>query len=295
MFLIIDFLNVAYRSFYAIRELSTSKGVPTNAVYGFIQCMRRWMAEVKPSHLAIVFDAETPQRRLDLLPEYKSTRPPTPESLIPQLARLSKLMPMLGWPTAFDSLEEADDLAAGIALKAANLGHEVRIGSNDKDFFQIVSPRIKVLRSTPKETVLADEAWVKARWGIDPLQMADFLSLQGDAVDNIPGAPGVGEKTAADLIQRFGSVEGVLASMDQITKPKLKESLQSHADALRRNLKLIRLNPDTRVPPLDDFRLKPPQYDLLLPELAELEFKGLLALYTKESEKTSDSRQAMLF
>lgn len=292
MFLIVDFLNVAYRSFFAIRELSNSKGVPTNAVYGFLQSVRRWREELSPTHLVIALDAETPKRRLDLLPEYKANRPPTPEKLPPQLSRLTELFPLLGWPTAYDSVEEADDLGAAIAIEAARAGHDVRIASNDKDFLQIVGPKIKVLRSTPKETALADESWVRERWGIEPSQVADFLALQGDAVDNIPGAPGVGEKTAADLIKRFGSVEKILAAVDTITKPKLQASLRDHAADLRRNLKLIRLDCHAKLPPLEDFRLQAPRYAPLLQELSELEFKSLHALYTNESRQ---SRQGELF
>ena len=295
MFLLIDFLNVAYRSFFAIKGLSNSKGFPTNAVYGVLQSIRRWLDEWKPTYLAVVLDAETPARRLELLPQYKANRPPPPELLPPQLEMLCKLFPMLGWPTAFNSTEEADDLAAALALKAAKEGHEVRIASNDKDFFQIVSPQIKILRSTPKETLLADEAWLQGRWGIKPEQMADFLALQGDSSDNIPGVPGVGEKTAADLIGRFGSVEKLLASLEKIQRPKLQAALAEHAEAVRRNVKLIRLNPILDIPSLDGFRLQAPQYQPLLQTLSELEFKSLLSFYKNESQKVIQSKQMVLF
>lgn len=295
MFLIVDFLNIAYRSFFAIQSLSNSKGEATNAVYGFLNAMRRWIAELDPTHLAIVLDAEKPTRRLALLPEYKAQRPPTPELLPPQLKRLTEIFPLLGWPTAFDPQEEADDLGAALALMAAKAGHDVRIASNDKDFFQIVGPKIKVLRSTPKETVLADDAWVRGRWGIEPAQVADFLALQGDAVDNIRGVPGVGEKTATQLIQRFGSIEGMLKSLDQVERPKLRASLEVSRDLLRRNQQLIQLHSSREVPPLTDFRLQPPRYELLLEALSGLEFKMLLAHYTKESQHAASPSQGELF
>ncbi len=295
MFLLVDFLNVAYRSFFAIRELSNSKGFPTNAVYGVVQSIRRWLDEWKPTHLAIVLDAETPKRRLELLPQYKANRPPTPDLLPPQLEMLCKLFPMLGWPTAFNSTEEADDLAAALALKAAKEGHEVRIASNDKDFFQIVSPQIKILRSTPKETVLADEAWLQERWRIKPGQVADFLALQGDAVDNIPGVPGVGEKTASDLMGRFGSIEKLLISLQEIQRPKLQAALTENAGIVRRNLELIRLNPISDIPPLNDFRLQEPRYESLLQTLSDLEFKSLFGFYKNESQRTLHSKQMALF
>lgn len=295
MFLIVDFLNVAYRSFFAIRTLTNSKGTPTNAIYGFIQSVRAWSKELKPTHIAIVLDAETPQRRLDLLPEYKAQRPPTPELLPPQLKALTEICPLLGWRTYADPTEEADDLAAALAVAAAAQNHVVRIASNDKDFFQIVGPNIKVLRSTPKETLAADEKWIEERWGILPSQVVDFLALQGDAVDNIPGVKGVGEKTATDLIRRFGSIDNILASLVSIEKPKLRESLAGSAEILKRNVELIRLNPKIEVPPLEDFRLHEPSYEPLLERLEELEFKTLLALYKEQSQRASISRQAELF
>jgi DNA polymerase I len=294
MFLIVDFLNVAYRGFYAIRNLSNSKGEPTNAVYGFIQMMRKWVVDVKPTHLVIVYDGE-PKRRLDLLPEYKSTRAPTPDLLIPQLAKLKEVIPFFGWPTILHDEEEADDLAAAIACAAAKSNFDVRIGSNDKDFLQILSPKIKVLRSTPKETILADEEWLKNRWGITPDQTVDFFALQGDHVDNIPGVPGVGEKTASELIQRFGSIDKILASVDQIKRPKLKASLSESGNVLKRNKELIAVNPISKLPPLEEFRLQRPQYESLLAALSELEFKTLLKVYTDESARSSESRQTMLF
>lgn len=295
MFLIIDFLNVAYRSFFAIQSLSNSRGEATNAIYGFLNATRRWIAELKPTHLAIVLDAEKPERRLALLPEYKAQRPPTPELLPEQLARLTKIFPLLGWPMAYDPQEEADDLGAALACLAAKEGNDVRIASNDKDFFQIVGPKIKILRSTPKETILVDAAWVHARWGIHPTQMIDFLALQGDAVDNIRGVPGVGEKTAMQLIQKFGSIEGVLQSLDQVERPKLRASLEASRDLLKRNQQLIRLHSDREIPPIEDFRLQPPRYESLLEELSKLEFKTLFAHYTKESRLAARPSQGELF
>ncbi len=296
MFLLVDFLNIAYRNFFAIKVLANSKGFPTNAVYGFLQSVRRWMEECKPTHMAIVLDAETPKRRLELLPQYKANRPPTPQALPPQLEALNKLFPLLGWPTVYDPMEEADDLGASLALLAAQKGHEVWIASNDKDFFQIVGPHIKMLRSTPKKIELADEDWIKERWGIKPSQMVDFLALQGDSVDNIPGVAGVGEKTAVELIRRFGSVEKVLACLDKIERPKLCAALAESAKNLRRNLDLIRLNPVKNLPPLEHFCLQEPQYEPLLQMLSELEFKSLFMRYKDESQHTlKGPHQPMLF
>jgi len=295
MFLIVDFLNVAYRSFYAIRSLSNSKGCATNAVYGFIQSMRKWNQELKPTHMAIVLDGETPARRLEILPQYKAQRPPMPDLLPPQLEKLAQLFPLFGWPTAHNPSEEADDLGASLAVLAAKEGHDVRIASNDKDFFQIVGPKIKVLRSTPKETVVADEEWVRKRWDIDSSQVVDFMALIGDSVDNIPGVKGVGEKTSGDLIRRFGSIDKLLASVDQIERPKLRDAIIAQREDILRNINLIRLDTALKTPQVQDFRLKEPQYESLLQALSELEFKSLHATYKSESLRASTPLQGMLF
>lgn len=295
MLLIVDFLNVAYRSFHAIRFLSNSKGESTNAVYGFIQSVRKWIQDTSPTHLAIVIDGESPARRMEIHPEYKANRPPMPELLPKQLERLQAIFPLLGWPVIHDPLDEADDLGASLAVLAAAEGLDVRIGSNDKDFFQIVGPKIKILRSTPKETVLADENWVRERWGIEIHQVVDFFALIGDSVDNIPGVKGVGEKTAAELIKRFGNVEKLLASLDQIEKPKLRESLIQYQDNVRRNKKLVQLDTKLKTPPVQEFRLKQPLYEPLLQALSDLEFKTLHANYKKESERAPSSQQGLLF
>lgn len=295
MLLLVDFLNVAYRSFHAIKALSASDGTPTNAVYGFIQSVRHWLQTVKPTHLAIVFDAETPQRRLEILPSYKANRPPTPEALISQLKILTELFPLLGWPTVLDPLHEADDLGAAIAVAAAAHGETVRIASNDKDFLQIIGPRIRLLRSTPRESVEVDEAWLEKRWGIQPHQVADFFALVGDSVDNIPGAPGVGEKTATELIRQFGSVENLLSHLDEVKRPRVRESLQTSVDAIRRNLKLITRCPVPNLPPVENFRLQPPRYEPLLAALSKMEFKNLYSRYDEERQRTSSGRQGLLF
>jgi DNA polymerase I len=286
--LIVDFLNVAYRGFHAIPHLSNAKGIPTNAVYGFLQIVRKWIQDVKPTHLAILLDAEKPKRRTDLLPDYKAHRPPMPDLLPPQLETLEKLFPLLGWSVFMDPEEEADDLGGALAVKAAAEGFEVRIGSNDKDFLQIVDGRIKVLRSTPKETILVDSGWVQARWGIRPDQVADFLSLLGDSVDNIPGVPGIGEKTASQLIQKYGSIDELISQLETVQREKIRLALQEHSSNLRINQQVIRLNTLCKTPALDHFMIKPPKYDSLLGVLTDLNFKSMAATYRSLQEQSGE-------
>jgi DNA polymerase-1 len=295
MLLIIDFLNIAYRNFFALPALTNSKGRATHATYGVIQSIRRWVKEFRPTHLAIVLEGETPQRRLELLPQYKANRPPTPELLISQLSDMENFFPLLGWPTVMHPTEEADDVGAALAVRAAREGLDVRIASNDKDFLQIVGPKISAVRGVSGNSEIANEEWLEKRWGITPGQVADFLALQGDASDNIPGVPRVGEKTALALIHRFGSVEKLLISLDQIEQPGLKKSLSEHRQQLERNLQIIRLDLAAATPELPHFLLQKPQFDLLIQELEEFEFKSLISEYKKAKEESSAMRQAELF
>jgi DNA polymerase-1 len=294
MLLVVDFLNLAYRSFHAIPRLTSAKGVPTNAVHGFLNSVNRWIGDLAATRVAIVMDGE-PRRRLALLPEYKAQRPPTPPELVTQLGLLTSLFGPLGWAALRREDEEADDLGAALALRAAAEGEEARIASNDKDFLQVVGGRVKVLRGSAKETVLADEAWVREHWGLAPAQVADYLALLGDPVDNIPGVPGVGEKTALDLMKRFGNLDRLAASVSGIERPALRASLQAHLPVAFRNRELVRLRTDAPLPPLDDFCLRAPDYPALLPLLADLDLKSLHARYAKEQEARSAPRQGMLF
>lgn len=294
MLLVVDFLNLAYRSFHAIPRLTNAKGVPTNAVHGFLGSMNRWLTDLKATHVAIVMDGE-PRRRLAVLPQYKAQRPPTPPDLVTQLELLTKLFGPLGWPVVRDEVEEADDLGAALALEAAKAGEEVRIASNDKDFLQVVGEKIKVLRGSAKETIVADEAWVRERWGFGPGQVADYLALLGDSVDNIPGVPGVGEKTAAELVRRFENLDRLAASLAEVERPSLRSALQEHLPVAFRNREMIRLKVESPVPPLGALCLRPPDYSALLPLLADLGLKTLHARYAKEQEAGSAPRQGMLF
>ncbi|MCC7518136.1 MAG: 5'-3' exonuclease [Verrucomicrobiae bacterium] len=294
MFLIVDFLNLAYRSFHAIPRLTSAKGAPTNAVHGFLNSVNRWLADLQAVRAAIVMDGE-PRRRLALLPEYKAQRPPAPPELISQLETLAELFGPLGWPVLRDAEEEADDLGAALALRAAAANEDVRIASNDKDFLQVIGDRVKVLRGSAKETVTADDAWVRDRWGIAPSQVADYLALLGDSVDNIPGVPGVGEKTAAGLLQKFGDLDRLAGALDEVERPALRASLREHLPVAFRNRDLTRLKTDVSLPPLDAFRLRPPDYPVLLPLLANLDLKSLHARYAKEQEARAMPRQGLLF
>lgn len=198
---LMDGSSYLYRAFYAIRHLSNSKGLPTNATYGFTQMLLRVLKEHRPDYLAIVFDSKAPTFRSEVYKEYKVNRPPMPESLAPQIPYIKKIIE--GYRIATLEMEgyEADDLIGTVA-KGLESEVDVVIITGDKDILQLVSDRI-VVYDTMKERRYGVEE-VKERFGVRPEQVVEVMGLAGDPIDNIPGIPGIGEKTAIDLIKAFG-------------------------------------------------------------------------------------------
>jgi DNA polymerase I len=276
--LLYDAYSLIYRAFYAIRSLTDPLGAPVNAIYGVTKMLGKMVADHDPSHHAAVFDLGPPRKRLALLPEYKAHRPPTPPDLDQQLPSIYEVLQAMRVPLVEQDGEEADDLIATLAVRAAGAGYDVLIASNDKDFMQIVGPRIQLLRPNGKETTTVDPAGVRARFGVGPEQIVDFLSLLGDSVDNIPGAPGVGEKTAAQLLQTYGTLDKLLANVSDIPKPKLRESLTTSAERLLANRQLIRLETNLPLPiSLEALKVQPPDTGALATLYRRFGFKSLLA------------------
>ncbi len=276
--LLFDAYSLIYRAFYAIRALTGPDGEPVNAMYGFTKMLRKMIADQSPVYVAAVFDLGAPQKRLDLLSSYKAQRPPTPLDLDKQLPAIREILQAMRVPIVEIEGEEADDIIATLAVRAARAGHDVLVASNDKDFMQIVSPRIRLLRPDNKKTATIDPAGVEARYGVKCTQIVDFFSLQGDSVDNIPGAPGVGEKIAAQLLQTYGTLDNVLAHAPDIAKPKLRETLIRSAERLRVNRQLIALQTDVPLPiAMEALRLRPPDQTALAALFRRFGFKSLLA------------------
>lgn len=276
--ILVDAFSLIYRAFYAIRSLTGPDGQPVNAVYGFTKMIRRLIATHQPSLCAIVFDCGAPQRRLALLPSYKEQRPPTPPDLESQLPAIREILLASHLAIAEIPGEEADDIVATIAAQAAAQEMTVLIASQDKDFCQIISPRINLLRPDPPDAPPMDAKAVQARYGVTPEQMVDFLSLVGDSVDNIPGVSGIGEKTAADLLRQYATIDNLLLHAPTLDKPRLRGPLQAAADRLRANRELIRLHTDIPLPwSLNDFRLQPPDEARLRELFTRCGFRSLLA------------------
>ena len=289
--LIIDGHSYAYRAFHAIRELHSPSGQPTNAIYGFIKMAAKLRASVLPTHWIAVWDGGLSAERVAVLPQYKAQRPEMPESLRPQLDEIVDYLDAAHIASFCRSGIEADDAIACIARRAEAMNWMVIIASSDKDFMQLVSPRVGLSNPHDKaETVWTDEQ-VRAKTGVEPAQIVDWLSLTGDSVDNIPGVPGVGPKTAAELLKQFGSIERLFGRLEEVKSEKLRAALLGAKEIVRRNRGLVRLHEvDCDVPP-EQMAVKPPDTEKLGALFSRWGFKTLLAAL---NESGLPARQAVL-
>lgn len=276
--LLIDAYSQIYRAFYAIRHLTAPDGTHVNAIFGLTKMLRKLLAEQQPTHVAMVYDLGAPQLRLEILPSYKEQRPPTPPALALQLPAIREVLAAMRLSVVEQNGVEADDLIATLAVQAAGQGWDVLIASSDKDFTQLVNDRIRLIRAESKETVLIDAAAVEKRYGVRPDQMVDYLSLVGDAVDNIPGVAGIGVKTASELLRTHGDIEHLLAAAPTLSRDKLRQSLLTAAERLQRNRRLVSLCRDLpQLPDLETLSVRAPDTARLRELFARFGFKSLLA------------------
>ncbi|HEX9467100.1 MAG TPA: DNA polymerase I, partial [Acidimicrobiia bacterium] len=245
--LLIDGLSLAFRAFYALpTDLSTPEGTITNAVYGFTSMLVKVLGDEKPDAIAVVFDAPGRTFRDDLDAEYKSGRKETPDIFVPQLPLIREVVEALRIPVLEVEGVEADDVIATLATQAAAQGTDVVIVTGDRDSYQLVQdPHVKVLynRRGVSDYVLYDEAGIFERTGVTPAQYVDYAALRGDPSDNLPGVPGVGEKTAAKLIMSYGDLEGIYEHVDQLP-PKQRENLGAARERVFLNRQMSRLRCD---------------------------------------------------
>jgi DNA polymerase-1 len=285
---LIDGSSYIFRAFYAIGHLSNTKGLPTNAVYGFTQMLLKVLKQYQPDYLAITFDSKAPTFRSEVYKEYKANRPTMPEGLVPQIPYIKKITE--GYRIAILEREgyEADDLIGTVA-KGVGPEVDVIIITGDKDILQLVNDRIQVY-DTMKEKKLGVEEVVQ-RFGVHPEQVVEVMGLAGDAIDNIPGVPGIGEKTAIQLIKTYGSVENLLAHVEEIPQKRLKENLKAHGDLARLSRQLATIHTDVPICyQLEDFSLSPPDLKNLKEIFKELEFNKLLRELLEEKESPSAAR-----
>jgi DNA polymerase-1 len=247
---LLDGHSLSYRAFFALpTSLATTSGQVTNAVYGFTSMLIKLLAEERPDLIAVAFDVGKPTVRLDKYAEYKAGRAETPDEFRQQLGLIVEVLETLRIPVIGVEGHEADDAIATLALKALSRGIDVVIVTADRDFFQLVRPGLTVMFNVKGISDIRryDVEAVTERFGLPPEQYLDYVALKGDASDNIPGVPGVGEKTASRLVQDFGSVEQLLRRTDELKKGKLKESIEAAGEQLALNKELAELNVDVDV------------------------------------------------
>jgi DNA polymerase-1 len=237
---LIDGNSLAYRAFFALPEtIATSRGMPTNAIFGFASMLVKILTEYGPKATLVAWDAGMSGRG-EISEDYKAQRRSRPDLLQEQWPHLQPLVEAFGYQNIKVPGFEADDVIATIATRAKEEGIDVMIVTGDRDMFQLIEPGIRVMATSRgiTETKIYDRDAVVDRYGIPPEKIPDFYGLKGDTSDNIPGVPGIGDKTASDLLQRFGTLENVLASIDEISGAKRKENLTEHADNARMSKEL---------------------------------------------------------
>jgi DNA polymerase-1 len=276
---LIDGSGYIFRAYHALPPLTRkSDGLPVGAVQGFCNMLWKFLQDTKgadaPTHLAVIFDASEKTFRNDLYDQYKAHRPPPPEDLVPQFALVREATRAFGVPCVELNGYEADDLIATYACQTEALGGETVIVSSDKDLMQLVRDRVWMMDPV-KQTRIGREQVIE-KFGVPPEKVVDAQALIGDSVDNVPGAPGIGQKTAAALIEEYGDLDSILARASEIKQEKRRQTLIDFADQIRLSRELVRLTCDAPVPePIDEFKVRDPDPAVLSEFLERMEFRSL--------------------
>ena len=275
---LIDATAFCYRAFYALSGLSTARGQQTNAVYGFLNILNKILKEQEPDYLVCCFDVSRDTFRSVKFAEYKMQRVAMPDGLVSQIPIIKEVVAAYGIPIFEKKGFEADDIIAQLARQAAAKKIAVTIVSSDKDILQLVDRRINVFSPYKDSGVLYDIDKVKERFGVTPDKVSDIIALMGDASDNIPGVPGVGDVTAKKLVLEFGSLDKLLKNISKIESEKIRESIAAHVDRIKLNKELISLNQEVGMElDLEKARIGQPNYSELSRLFKKLEFKKMLA------------------
>ncbi len=288
-FYLLDGSSYIYRAFFAIPHLSTSSGLPTNATLGFTNMLLKMLKDKSPEYMAVVFDAKGPTFRHEAYKPYKITRPAMPHNLSAQIVSIKEIVDGLNILMIEVEGYEADDIIATICQKMAGKRYKINIVTGDKDLIQLVSEDV-ILWDSMKNKI-TDLSKVREKFGIEPPQLPDVLGLAGDSIDNIPGVPGIGEKTAIKLIKEFHTMESLMDNIDKVPNEKLRTSLYKYKDQAFLSRDLVRLCPDVPVTSdLNNFRLRPPDKEKLKKLFKQLEFTRLY----KEME-LEESQESLKF
>ena len=291
---LIDGSAYIYRSYHAIRNLSSSKGEPTNATFGFTRTLIKLLETCKPEYAGVLFDAKGPTFRHAIYPEYKANRPPMPEDLVCQIPRIHTVSEALGLNILSMEGWEADDLAGTLTRQAREAGFQVVLVTGDKDFLQLVDEKTRIF--DPMKDVWSDEATLKERFGFGSEGIVDMMALTGDSSDNIPGVPGIGPKTATSLIQEYGSLENIYAALPGMGKKKLAENLLLNQEKafLSRKLATIACEAPLSFQP-EAWRKKAPDTVKLTALFRELGFRQLQQSFAAAPTPNAVKGQGLLF
>ncbi len=301
---LVDGSSYIFRAYHQLPPLTNRHGTPAGAVYGYTAMLWKLADKLNkeegPTHLAVIFDASGKTHRDELFDQYKANRPPAPEDLVPQFPLTREATRAFSLPCIEEEGLEADDIIACYARAAADEGWKVTIVSSDKDLMQLIETRdngaeIDMLDTLKDKRIKRED--VIEKFGVGPEKVGDLLAMMGDKVDNVPGVPGVGPKTAAQLLDQYGDLETILNSLDEITKPALKRNLTEHADAARLSRELVELVCDAPLPqPLDSLKLDGIPAEPLRAFLEDQGFKALLTRMgggsksAEEREKSGDAK-----
>ncbi len=292
---LIDSYGFIFRAFHARARMGappmrTTTGISTEATFIFNNMLRKLTRTYEPAYMVAVFESLGKTHRETEYAEYKANRTETPDELIQQIPWVRRLIEALRIPILQAEGFEADDVIGTLSRKAAEAGCDVVVVSSDKDLMQLVTDRVHMLNPA-KDDTWYDPAKVKEFMGVEPHQVADLLALKGDAVDNIPGAPGIGDKGAKDLIAQFGSVEAALDRASEVTKKMSRESLQNNRERIELSKRLATIECNVPIEfDLAQYALQPPDPDQLKPLLKELEFFSHLKEYTESLGPSDDNR-----
>lgn len=290
---LIDGSNQMYRAYHAIRGLTGPDGRSTNAVYGFVTMLRKLIADHHPAYIAAAFDVSGATFRSELAADYKANRAAMPGDLAEQIPWVHEACAALGVPVYTAQGFEADDVIGTLARRAAAQGFQVAIVTGDKDFFQLVGDGVRVYNPRD-EGAWFDEPGVKERFGVAPTQVIDALALMGDAIDNVAGVPGIGEKGAKDLIATFGSLEALLARAGEVTQKKYREGLQAHADQARQSRELVRIRTDVDLAfNADAFRFHGADAERCYALFSKLGFRTLVTEFAPTASSTEKDYAAV--
>jgi DNA polymerase-1 len=281
---LVDGSNYIYRAFYGVPLLTNSKGFPTNAIYGFTNMLLKLVRDLAPDYIVVTFDLKGPTTRHEEFTDYKATRKPMPDDLIPQIPFIKDVVRGFSISILEKQGTEADDIIGTLTVQASAKGWRTAVISGDKDLMQLVDENVTMIDTMKDKTY--DVAAVKERFGVGPEKVVEILGLMGDTSDNIPGVPGIGPKTAQRLIEEYGTLENVLQNAENLRNIKLRETLRTYADQARLSHQLASIRNDIEIDfDLQEAARKEPNKDVLAKLFSEFEFSSLLQQIKRDSQK----------